>query len=52
MFYENKNDFWQGSVPPNVAFNIIEVHEGKAELVKKDVVYYDKKDIKQYYKKI
>ncbi len=52
MFYENKNDFWQGSVPPNVAFNIIEVHDGKAELVKKDVVYYDQKDIKQYYKKI
>ena len=42
MFYDNKWNFWQGMVPYNCAVNIIEVKDGKMELVEKDKVYYDK----------
>lgn len=32
-------DFWRGSVPPNCAVNIIDITDGKATLVEKDVTY-------------
>lgn len=40
-FYKFKFFFWQGIVPYNCAVNIIEVNNGKMELVEKDKVYYD-----------
>ena len=42
MLYKRKWDFWQGMVPYNCAVNIIEVIDGKMELVEKDKIYYDK----------
>jgi len=50
MFYSNKFDFWQGHVPYNCAVNIIEVNDGKMELIEKDKVYYDDKYIVDRYK--
>ena len=41
--YENSFDFWQGSPPPNLAVNIVDVINGRATLVEKDKIYYDKK---------
>lgn len=32
-------DFWRGNVPPNCAVNIIDITDGKATLVEKDVTY-------------
>ena len=40
MLYKNKFDFWQGRVPYNCAVNIIDVTNGKIELVEKDKLYY------------
>lgn len=50
MLYKNKFDFWQGRVPYNCAVNIIEVKDGKMELIEKDKVYYDSKYIVDRYK--
>ena len=43
--YKNRFNFWQGRVPYNCAVNIIEVKNGKIELIEKDKVYYDSKYI-------
>lgn len=32
-------DFWRGNVPPNCAVNIIDITDGRATLVAKDVTY-------------
>lgn len=50
MLYDNKFNFWQGRVPYNCAVNIIEVKDGKMELIEKDKVYYDEKYIVDRYK--
>ena len=34
-------DFWHGHVPFNCCVNIIKVHDGKADLIADDMVYYD-----------
>lgn len=47
MFYENKNDFWQGNVPYNCCINIIEVKNGNISLIKKDLVLYE--NVKDFY---
>ncbi|MEF2878037.1 MAG: histidine phosphatase family protein [Blautia sp.] len=33
-------NFWHGKVPPNCGVNIIEINQGKALLLKEDVVFY------------
>lgn len=33
-------NFWHGRVPPNCGVNIIEINQGKALLLKEDVVFY------------
>ena len=43
-------DFWRGMVPPNCAVSIVDVTDGKSSLLELDKVYYDKKDIVDYYK--
>ena len=43
--YKNRFNFWQGRVPYNCAVNLIEVKNGKIELIEKDKVYYDSKYI-------
>lgn len=44
-----ENDFWRGKVPPNCAVSIIDVVDGRSSVVELDKVYYDKKDIVDYY---
>lgn len=48
--YSNSFDFWQGVVPYNCAVNIIEVKNGKMQLIEKDKIYYDSKYIVDRYK--
>lgn len=43
MLYKRKWSFWQGGVPFNCAVNIVEVKDGKMELIEKDKIYYDEK---------
>ena len=50
MFYKNRFNFWQGKVPYNCAVNIIEVKDGKMELVEKDKLYYGDEYIVDRYK--
>lgn len=47
--YEDARDFWHGRIPPNLAVNIVRVHEGKYELVGDDIIYYDDSLIPDYY---
>ncbi len=49
MFYINKLSFWQEHVPYNCAVNIVEVENGKMELIEKDKIYYDEKYIVDRY---
>ena len=49
MLYKNKFSFWQGRVPYNCSVSIIEVKNGKMELIEKDKVYYDEKYIVDRY---
>ncbi len=39
--YDDPNDFWQGGVPRNCAVSIVDVNNGKAKILKSDVIYYD-----------
>ena len=48
-FYENKEDFWHGNVPPNCAVNIVKVENGNAVLWKEDQIYYDRSLISDHY---
>ena len=40
--YEDQSDFWQGSLPPNCAVNIIAVEDGACRFEARDQVYYDR----------
>ena len=48
-FYENQEDYWQGHVPYNCAINIVEIRDGKAELIDRDKIYYDESYIVDCY---
>ena len=50
-FYENPEDFWQGSVPPNCAVCIVQAENGKAELISNDKTYYDASLNNEFYMK-
>lgn len=39
--YEDPTNFWQGRVPPNCAYTIVDVTDGVSTLVERDVVAYD-----------
>lgn len=39
--YEDKTDYWQGSVPNNCAVNIVQISDGVAAFLEKDRIYYD-----------
>lgn len=41
MLYDDKSDFWHGGVPLNCSVSIVEVCDGRLELVGDDVVFYD-----------
>lgn len=36
---EASEDIWKGCIPPNCAVSIVEVNNGKAELIAQDVIY-------------
>ena len=40
-FYDDPSDYWQGRCPYNCAVNIIEVKDGVAKHIGKDLIYYD-----------
>ena len=42
MAYEDREDFWQGSLPPNCAVSIVRVVNGECRLEARDQVYYDR----------
>ena len=50
MFYEDKNDFWHGRVPYNLAVNVVEVKDGEMKLIEEDKIYYDESEAADYYK--
>lgn len=39
--YENPDDYWHGHVPYNCAVNIVEIKDGRAQLIADDRLYYD-----------
>lgn len=47
---KNPSDFWQGHVPYNCSFTIIEVEDGRAEITNLDKVFYDKNLIVDHFK--
>lgn len=44
------DDFWHGCVPPNCSVTIVNIKDGKVTDVKKDCIFYNKGDVKYYYK--
>lgn len=40
-FLHDGGDFWQGHLPYNCSVNVIEVKDGKAELLELDRIFYD-----------
>ena len=51
MFYEDPTDYWHGHVPYNCVVNVVEVKDGKAELIVEDKIYYDQKYCIDHYRK-
>ncbi len=50
FLYEDKTDFWQGSVPDNCSVNILSVENKSLLLLERDKIYYDKKSLLEPYK--
>lgn len=48
--YKNRDDFWQGGVPMNCAFSIVEVRDMIPELRASDQVCYGEEEFPEYYK--
>ncbi len=48
--YADPEDFWQGGVPMNCAYSIVEVKDGQARLVASDCVCYGEEEFPEYYK--
>ena len=48
--YENRDSFWQEHVPYNCAVTIIDVNDGKAQIIAKDKIYYDESLCFDHYK--
>ena len=47
--YQNQDDYWHGHVPYNCVVNLVEAHDGKAELIIDDKIFYDmSKAVDQY----
>ncbi len=39
--YDNPDDFWQGGVPKNCAVSVVDINNGKAKILKSDIIYYN-----------
>ncbi|MDO4491288.1 MAG: histidine phosphatase family protein [Lachnospiraceae bacterium] len=48
--YDDPEDFWQGGVPMNCAYSIVEVKNGVPSLVAADQVCYGEEEFPEYYK--
>ena len=48
--YDDPSDFWRGHAPYNCSVNIIEVINGKAEIIAEDKVYYNKNLVVDHYR--
>ncbi len=48
--YEDPSDFWQGGVPMNCAYSIVEVEDSVPRLVERDLVQYGEEEFPEYYK--
>ncbi len=48
--YDNPEDFWQGCVPMNCAFSIVEVENSVPKLKAADQVLYSEDEFPEYYK--
>lgn len=48
--YSDPEDFWQGGVPMNCAFSIVEVKDSVPELIVSDRVCYGEEEFPEYYK--
>ena len=42
LVYDDREDFWQGSLPPNCAVSIVAVENGMCRLTVRDRVFYDR----------
>ena len=38
--YQDPAHFWHGCVPPNCSINLVEVKDGKPEIIKENIIYY------------
>lgn len=39
--YDDRDDFWQGGVPRNCAVSVVDINNGKAKILKSDIIYYN-----------
>ena len=42
-------DLWRGHVPPNCSVSIVDVKDGEARLEAVDKIYYDSRDVVDFY---
>lgn len=47
--YEDKHNFWRSHVPPNCGVTIVEVKDGIGTVLEEDKIYYDPKDVVDFY---
>lgn len=45
----SEGDLWRGHVPPNCSVTIVDVQNGKAHLEDVDKIYYDPRDVVDFY---
>lgn len=45
----SEGDLWRGHVPPNCSVTIVDVQNGKARLEDVDKIYYDPRDVVDFY---
>ena len=50
-FYQSKENFWRGHVPPNCGVSIVNIKDGKAEILAEDKVYYDVSEPVDFYER-
>lgn len=47
--YEDKEDYWRGSVPLNYAVSILQVEDGNVTILEDNKVYYDRSLVEDHY---
>ena len=49
FYKDNSKGIWRGNVPPNCAVTIVEIQGEQTKILEEDKIYYDTKEIKDYY---